>query len=280
MRSKIATGWKKGCRVAVLILISSIAPAAVPQTNSSVAHTPEQVRPTNQGESFALKDGTAIKLETVGSVSSLNARRGNKVTFEVMEDVLLQGIPVIPKGTLVSGMITGVKPKRRLARGDQLRISLESLRAIDGEKVQLRGEKAATGRNHVTAMTGAIAASGVLFFPATPFFLLLHGKDATIPESTELTGYVDGDTPLILENFTRRTTDASNALTSLLSISSSPPEADIEVDGNIAGRAPAAVRLVPGEHRIIVRKTGFSKWDKKISISPGETVISVDLIPD
>jgi len=81
-------------------------------------------------------------------------------------------------------------------------------------------------------------------------------------------------------NFTRRTTDASNALTSLLSISSSPPEADIEVDGNIAGRAPAAVRLVPGEHRIIVRKTGFSKWDKKISISPGETVISVDLIPD
>ena len=45
-------------------------------------------------------------------------------------------------------------------------------------------------------MTGAIVASGILFFPAAPFFLFLKGKDIKIPKGTEVTAYVSGDTEL------------------------------------------------------------------------------------
>jgi hypothetical protein len=45
-------------------------------------------------------------------------------------------------------------------------------------------------------MTGAIVATSILFFPAAPLFLFMHGKDITIPKGTEITAYINGDAPL------------------------------------------------------------------------------------
>src|SRR5207248_8860762 len=153
-----------------------------------------------------LKDGTPVKLKTTATISSVYARPGQRVNFEVVEDVFIKTYPIILKGSIVSGAITAVKPKRRLARGDRVSISIESLHAADGQTIWLRGEKSATGGNHVQVMTGAVAASGVLFFPAAPFFLLLHGKEASIPEGTELIAYVYGDVLLQSKNFTDHST--------------------------------------------------------------------------
>ena len=255
-------------------------PAAVGMPGPASSENAGQSQVVDLERKLVLRDGTPVKMKTVGSLSSVTARRGTRLSFEVTEDVALQGVPLVPKGTIVFGTIIGVKPKRRLGRGDQLSFSIDSLHAAGGETVRLRGEKTATGRNHVTAMTSAVAASGVFFFPAAPFFLLLHGKDATVPEGTELTGYVDGDTPLSRERFNGRKIESDGSVTALLTVSTSPSDAEIEIDGNPAGKAPASVKLAPGEHHVVVNKVGFSKWDRKISISPGETLISVDLVPE
>jgi hypothetical protein len=45
-------------------------------------------------------------------------------------------------------------------------------------------------------MTGAIVATSIVFFPAAPLFLFVHGKDITIPKGTEITAYVNGDVKL------------------------------------------------------------------------------------
>ena len=187
---------------------------------------------------------------------------------------------VIAKGTAVAGNVMQVKRKRRIARGDRLSVGIDFVRLADGEIVLVRGVKDATGGGRVRVMTGAIAASGVFFFPAAPFFLLLHGKDATIPAGTELTAYVDGRTPLKKANFKDRGRGDSAADMALLEISSNPTGADVEIDGKAAGNAPFSARLTPGEHHVIVRKPGFSTWDKRISISPGESLVSVQLIAD
>ena len=270
---------KLGRFVCILSLCLS-GPTLVAQTNAPVsgpAKAQPQIRQAGE-QIFGLKDGTPIELKTTGTVSSANARVGEKLDFEAAENVVVQGICVIPKGSIVSGRVIAVKPKRRLGRGDQLSLSIDSLTATDGERVWLRGERDTTGGNHVAAMTGAMAASGVFFFPATPFFLWLHGKHAIIPVGTALTAYVDGDTPLNRANFKSVTAVGTEATTARLSISSVPAGADIEVDGRVAGIAPVGIDLRPGEHHVVVRKAGFSTWDQKISISPGETLISVELI--
>jgi len=44
-------------------------------------------------------------------------------------------------------------------------------------------------------MTGAMVATAIEFWPAAPLFLLMHGKDITIPKGTEITAYVNGEVP-------------------------------------------------------------------------------------
>jgi hypothetical protein len=50
-------------------------------------------------------------------------------------------------------------------------------------------------------MTGAIIASGVLFFPAAPLFLFIHGKDVVIAKGAPVTAYVDQNTELDRSKF-------------------------------------------------------------------------------
>src|SRR5215470_4075260 len=62
---------------------------------------------------FILQDGTPIKLRTTRNVSSADATVGESVDFEVLEEVKLNGIAVIPKGGTAIGSVTEAVPKRR-----------------------------------------------------------------------------------------------------------------------------------------------------------------------
>jgi hypothetical protein len=42
-------------------------------------------------------------------------------------------------------------------------------------------------------MTGAMVATSIVFFPAAPLFLFMHGKDITIPKGHEVTVYTNTD---------------------------------------------------------------------------------------
>ena len=63
-------------------------------------------------------------------------------------------------------------------------------------------------------MTAGIVATGIVFFPAAPFFLFMHGKDITMPKGAEFTAYVNGDLKLdIRESFSLRLPRLNRALT-------------------------------------------------------------------
>ncbi|HEX7894315.1 MAG TPA: PEGA domain-containing protein, partial [Terriglobales bacterium] len=66
----------------------------------------------------------------------------------------------------------------------------------------------------------------------------------------------------------------------LLDISSTPPGADIEVDGKFVGSTPSSISLSPGDHEIVVKKTGFSAWEKKVSVSSGHINIAAELVAE
>lgn len=68
--------------------------------------------------------------------------------------------------------------------------------------------------------------------------------------------------------------------TALLDISSTPPGADIEVDGKFVGSTPSSISLSPGDHEIVVKKTGFSAWEKKVSVSSGHINIAAELVAE
>ncbi|MFP5278000.1 MAG: PEGA domain-containing protein [Acidobacteriota bacterium] len=229
-----------------------------------------------------LFDGTPVKLRLSQTISSADAKVGQEVPFEVIEDVQVDGVTVLPKGSTAIGTVTEAQPKRRMGRGGKLNVTISYARLADNEKVALRAVKDTSGGGHVGAMTGAMVATGIVFFPAAPLFLFMHGKDITIPQGTEITAFVEGDMHLDMSRFrrppaTEAVSAAGAASKATLAIDSAPPGADISVDGAFVGDTPSTVDVAPGTHEIAITKQGFSGWNRKINVTGGNIHISADL---
>ena len=228
-----------------------------------------------------LEDGTPVKLRMAQTVSSADAHVNDIVQFEVLEDVRVADTLVIAKGGIAWGTVTEAQPKRRMARGGKLEIVMDSVRLVDGEKAALRATKEAQGGGHVGAMTAGIVATGLLFFPAAPFFLFMHGKDVTIPKGTEVPTFVNGNFQLDLSKFQPATQTGSAQPTSEagaeLVVNSNPSGADIQIDGSFVGNTPSKIGAKPGEHTIDITKPGYKMWERKITLTSGEVEISADL---
>ena len=168
---------------------------------------PSAPKPAMQG--FGLEDGTPVKLRSARTISSADAHLGDTLDFEVLEDVRADGALVVPKSGIAWGTVTEAEPKRRMGRGGKLNVNIDSVRLTDGEKIALRAVKDTKGGGHVGAMTGAMVATSIVFFPAAPLFLFMHGKDITIPKGTEITAYINGDTRLDQAKFQGVKTDSA-----------------------------------------------------------------------
>jgi hypothetical protein len=230
-----------------------------------------------------LEDGTPVKLRISRTVSSADAHEGETVDFEVLEEVKVGDTLVIPKGGTAWATVTEAQSKRRMGRGGKLNMNIDSVRLLDGEKVALRAVKDAKGGGHVGAMTGAMVATAIVFFPAAPLFLFMHGKDITIPKGTEITAYINGNVPLDLAKFAppSSTPVAAQSATSnaTLDITSTPTGAEIELDGSFVGNAPSSISVTAGEHTLKLTKAGFTAWEKKIKTSSGRVNIAAELQP-
>jgi hypothetical protein len=269
------------CLVSSLTLAQSAATNSTPQQQAPTTAPPAAPKPAMQG--FGLEDGTPVKLRTARTISSADAHTGDTLDFEVLEDVFAQGTLVVPKGGIAWGTVTEAQPKRRMARGGKLDVNIDSVRLNDGEKAALRAVKDVKGGGHTGAMTGAMVGTAIVFFPAAPLFLFMHGKDITIPKGTEITAFINGDTRLDQAKFQGVKTDASTANTvaaALLDLVSTPPGADIEIDGKFVGSTPSSISVSPGDHDIAVKKSGFADWNRKVTVSSGHVNISAELTPE
>jgi hypothetical protein len=240
---------------------------------------PQAVSSTGQP---VLEDGTPVKLRISQTVSSADAHVDDKVEFEVLEEVRVSDILVIPKGGIAWGTITEAQPKRRMARGGKLEIVMDSVRLVDGQKAALRAVKNAKGGGHTGAMTAGIVATGLLFWPAAPFFLFMHGKDITIPKGAEVPTFVNGNFHLDAAKFRPSTQDLQiaqqpGAATSV-AISSTPAGADIYVDAGFVGNTPSTLNIGAGAHSIVVKKNGFQDWTRQMSFSGGTVTLSAELV--
>jgi PEGA domain len=134
-------------------------------------------------------------------------------------------------------------------------------------------------------MTGAIVATSIVFFPAAPFFLFMHGKDITIPKGTEITAYINGDASLDPAKFAPKVVTPEPAAEgvatpavaepSTIVIKSTPDGADITVDGKFVGSTPSTLKLTIGEHTITIEKSGFKLWTRTMTVSSAGNV-SID----
>ena len=293
--------------LASLIVVCCMLSTALAQSSSppppSSQNQPANAQPTAPSKGSVLEDGTAVTLRLGRSLSSADAHAGDRVDFEVAQEVSVNRIVVIPKDSPASGTVITAQKKRRMGRAGKLDVSIENVQLADGEKATLRAVKESQGGSHTGIMAGGMVATSLIVWPAAPVFLLMHGKDVTIPKGTEVTAYISGDVKLDLAKFqppplvpaAQQAPAASPAATpnagptdtpplsldqaagAQLEVSSTPDGADIEIDGNFVGSTPSTVGVAAGPHQLSIKKAGFKPWERKVTVSSGHIKIDATL---
>ncbi len=192
-----------------LVVSTSICSQQPSQTNappaSSGAPAQSSSSPGKTTSAFHLAEDTPVRMKLARTMSSKDARVDDRVDFEVLEDVKVGGVVVIERGSMALATVTEAHPKKRMGRSGKLKMNIDYVRLATGDKVPLRAVKGGKGGDHIAAMTGAMVATSIVFFPAAPLFLFMHGKDITIPKGTEITAYVAAPTLLDPAKFTKQT---------------------------------------------------------------------------
>jgi hypothetical protein len=181
----------------ILLIVSSVRAQSSPRAPLPPSPTSQYKTPlSNPLAGFILTDNTPVKLKFKETITSKTTQENQPIEFEVADDVVVQGVTVIARGTSAKGIISEVKKARMLGRKGKISIVLKEVPLVSGERVSLRSNQTQGGG----LSAGTIALSAII----TPFFLFMGGKEAKYPAGTEFSAFVDGDYSLNRSKFTQR----------------------------------------------------------------------------
>lgn len=223
--------------------------------------------PAQTARTLKVPDGTALRLSLSESLSSATNEVDNPVHFEVLEDVKIGDTIAIPKGSTAVGHIVEVEPRRRMGRAGKLNFTVDHVKAPDGGNLRLRAASNRKGEDK----TGTVIIGSVVL---SPLFLIMRGKDITIPKGTEITAYIDGDREIALGGSMQdlAAPPRSSAQQGAVSFLSAPDGADITVDGKYMGSTPSTVQLSLGDHAVLIEKAHFRPWKRTLTVSSGSSM--------
>lgn len=89
-------------------------------------------------EFLVLPEGTPVSLELLTLVTTRTAKRKDRVKFQVVSDVSVEGLTVIPKGSVAWGTVTLVKKPGRFERDGKLQIEVNSVILLNGQTIAIR----------------------------------------------------------------------------------------------------------------------------------------------
>jgi hypothetical protein len=89
---------------------------------------------------------------------------------------------------------------------------------------------------------------------------------------TQQKASVKPDAPHVEPPPDARPTTPVNDGSGAVAVSSIPDGADIAVDGNFVGNAPATLKLTAGKHVILLSQQGYKAWSRELSVLPGSDV--------
>ncbi len=140
-----------------------------------------------------LHDGVPIKLELMAKLDSHTAKTEDPVQFQVVNDVIVGGIRVLRRGTVVTGTVTDASSSKTMGRAGRVSFTIGDIKLQDGAKVAVRAFNRSKGENRTGDMVAYMLSAPMV---AAPFLLLMHGDNTVFPKGTEVTAFVNGDVKL------------------------------------------------------------------------------------
>jgi hypothetical protein len=238
------------------------------------------------------------------TINSGTVQAGQTISFEVLDDVLINEQVAIKEGAPAWGVIEEAEGKKSFGRAGKLKIRLDYAKAVDGTKIPLRATTVNEGKGRGMGTGIAFGASLLLFWPAAPFMGMIKGKNSEIPRGHHIEAFVDGDrmvrpfdpngqsvpaaapamvpsagTPTLIQASMPLTPATSSHIAATVAanlgavnVISDPGGAEVEIDGAFYGNTPGLIKLSPGLHTITVRVAGYAPWKRDLNIAPGSNL--------
>ena len=175
------------------------------QPSESAVAIPALAQPPPPRE-LKLPAGTPIDIEATYTVSSIDFRPGDYLSFRVLVPVMIDGVTLIDTGSLVTGRVVEAKRGGHWGKAGRLSWTIQDVVATDGTRVPLQAQKdLPTGRNGIkgTSHGGEVATKTILMgallaplFPIAPALMsgFKRGEDAVLPQGKRFVVYVQSDT--------------------------------------------------------------------------------------
>ena len=171
--------------VSILVLTTPAqAQTPTPAIAQPAAPSVMTIAPATPGLSV-LPQGTPIRLRLMQQLHSQENRTGDRFDLEVAEDVMLNGVVIIPRGSRGIGEITRIRRKGMWGRSGRLETRLLSVTA-NGMTVPISGGVAERGD---TGTAGVVAS--VVVLPIAGFFVT--GTSAILPVGTGFDGHTNSE---------------------------------------------------------------------------------------
>ena len=142
---------------------------------------------------MVIPDGTPLEVESSFNVSSGEVEEGSAVSFTVVHPVKINGVTVIAAGARATARVTKAKKGGSWGRAGTLAWEMRDVVAVDGSKVPLEFSNRKRGDSKGGTVATAVIVTGVLFWPAAPFWGFKKGKDAKVPAGSRFEVAVHGN---------------------------------------------------------------------------------------
>ena len=178
---------------------------AVNPVQESPAVNALQLQP--QFREIRIPAGTPLDIQATHTVSSLDAKVGDLISFRVLIPVKVADAIVIGDNALVTGRIAKAKRAGHWGKAGKLAWTMQDVVAVDLTRVSLTanpdfpgGQQGVTGQSHGaevatrTAVMGALLAPTIVLGPLALMHGFKRGEQAVLPEGKRFVVYVQKDT--------------------------------------------------------------------------------------
>jgi len=113
-----------------------------------------------------VSQGTLVKVQFLNHLNSGNNRVGDTVEFEVVDNVMVDGVLVIPAGSRAIGIVTKVSSAKGFGRDGKLEIDFKTVDGFDGTPISLvLGKNAQQENKNMAYAAGASVTGAILLGP-------------------------------------------------------------------------------------------------------------------
>jgi len=232
-------------------------------------------------------DGTLVRLKLHADITTENVVKGDRVEFDVAENVTLSNRVVIPKGAVARGVVTDVKGAgKKKAKNAAVTFRFVAVRAADNQEIPLRvmptksrKGKASESKMEIKTPIPGLRERRMIGAEAGKDFAAYTDTDALInvPEVPSTSAAASGATAPGGQPAAAPGSAAQAAIPAVVfppeeayvDFNSNPMGADIVINGTSRGNTPLRLQVPPGRHVIDIRLAGYRTWTRSMVVDSG-----------